>query len=184
MKPSIFISYAHEDEPEAAVGDAVKWLSFVTHYLEPAVTQGLADVWVDNLMSGGEDWDAEIKSKLCACDVFILLVSVNSLKSKYILEKEIAAIKDRQKKGEEVRCYPLLLTTTPNYALGPVRDWNIRPKNLTPFEDYPPGERKKRMSEAADEIIGIAEQLASRRSQSPDPASPPRAPSGRSPSAS
>src|SRR5271166_5700946 len=52
-KPSIFISYAHEDEPETATGDSVKWLSFVTLYLLPAVTQGMADVWVDNLMRGG-----------------------------------------------------------------------------------------------------------------------------------
>jgi hypothetical protein len=52
-KPSIFISYAHEDEPETIVGDGVKWLTFVTGYLEPAATQGLADLWVDNLMPGG-----------------------------------------------------------------------------------------------------------------------------------
>ena len=84
-KPSIFISYAHEDELETIVGEAVKWLSFVTRYLEPAGAQGMADLWVDNLMSGGEEWDREIKQKLEACDVFILLVSPNSLKSKYIL---------------------------------------------------------------------------------------------------
>jgi hypothetical protein len=128
MKPSIFISYAHEDEPETAVGDEVKWLSFVAGYLDPAVTQGLADLWVDNLMRGGEAWDAEIKATLEACDVFILLVSRHSLASTYILSTEIATIKQRQQNNEDVHGYPLLLTATPGYALDPVRDWNIRPK--------------------------------------------------------
>ena len=119
-KPSIFISYAHEDEPETPSGNSVKWLSFVTGYLEPAVTQDLADLWVDNLMRGGDDWDREIKQTLDACDVFILLVSRHSLASKYILKTEIATIRRRQQNKEDVRCYPLLLTTTPNYALDPV----------------------------------------------------------------
>jgi hypothetical protein len=34
-KPSIFISYAHEGEPETPSGDSVEWLSFVTGYLSP-----------------------------------------------------------------------------------------------------------------------------------------------------
>jgi hypothetical protein len=171
-KPSIFISYAHEDEPETPSGDSVKWLSFVTGYLEPAVTQGLADLWVDNLMRGGDDWDREIKQTLEACDVFILLVSRHSLASKYILKTEIETIKQRQQNKEDVRCYPLLLTTTPKYALDPVRDWNIRPKNLKPFSDYPQSERERHMSDAADEIIEIAAEIARRKARQP-PAPPP-----------
>jgi TIR domain len=154
-KPSIFISYAHEDEPEKPSGDSVKWLSFVTGYLEPAVTQGLADLWVDNLMRGSDDWDREIKQTLEACDVFILLVSRHSLASKYILKTEIATIRLRQQNKEDVRCYPLLLTTTPKYALDPVRDWNIRPKNLKPFSDYSQSERERHMSDAADESLRL-----------------------------
>jgi len=174
-KPSIFISYAHEDEPETVVGDAVKWLSFVTGYLEPAVTQGLADLWVDNLMRGGDDWDREIKQKLEACDVFILLVSRHSLASKYILKTEIATIRQRQQNKEDVHGYPLLLTTTPSYALDPVRDWNIRPPNLKPFGSYPPGEREEQMAKAVDEIVGIAAEIARRKAWQP-PAAPPSPP--------
>jgi NB-ARC domain/TIR domain len=171
-KPSIFISYAHEDEPEAVVGDAMKWLSFVTGYLEPAVTQGLADLWIDNLMRGGDYWDREIK-KLEACDVFILLVSRHSLASPYILKTEIATIKQRQQNKEDVHGYPLLLTTTPKYALDPVRDWNIRPPNLKPFGSYPPAEREEQMAKAADEIIGIAAEIAQRKARQPSPPPPP-----------
>ncbi len=174
-KPSIFISYAHEDEPETLSGNSVKWLTFVTGYLEPAVTQDMADLWVDNLMRGGDDWDREIKQTLEACDVFILLVSRHSLASKYILKTEIETIKQRQQNKEDVRCYPLLLTTTPKYALDPVRDWNIRPKNLKPFSDYPQSERERHMSDAADEIIEIAAEIARRKARQP-PAPPPLPP--------
>jgi hypothetical protein len=36
-KPLIVISYAHADEPEHPAADEVKWLSFVTGYLRPAI---------------------------------------------------------------------------------------------------------------------------------------------------
>jgi len=126
-------------------------VAVVRHRLPPgAVSQGLADVWFDNLLRGGDPWDQEIKQKLQACDVFVLLVSRHALASKYILDTEIAIIKERQKNREEVHCNPLLLTTTPSYALDPVRDWNIRPPNLRPFGSYPPDERDQHMLDAAE----------------------------------
>jgi len=179
IKPSIFISYAHMDEPGTAALDAVQWLSFVIGYLRPADAQGKIEVWVDDVLRGGDDWDLEINRKLKACDVFILLVSRHSLASEYILKTEIEAIRKRQENGEDVRCYPLLLTTTPKYALDPVRDWNIRPKNLEPLSSYPQSERERQMSAAADEIIEIAKEIASHKSIAPEPPPPaPVAPAG------
>jgi len=42
-KPLIVISYAHADEPERPAEGKVKWLSFVTGYLRPAVQQSEVD---------------------------------------------------------------------------------------------------------------------------------------------
>jgi hypothetical protein len=39
-KPLIIISYAHADEPDHPAEGQVKWLSFVTSYLKPAVKAG------------------------------------------------------------------------------------------------------------------------------------------------
>ena len=146
-KPSIFISYAHEDQPEQAAADKVQWRSYVIGYLQPAVSQGVADVWFDNLLRGGDPWDQEIKPGLrrlhparfapCAG------VQIHS-------RHRDAIIKERQKNREEVHCYPLLLTTTPSYALDPVRDWIIRPPNLRPFGSYPPDERDQHTLDAAE----------------------------------
>ncbi len=43
-KPLIVISYAHEDEPEKPAEGEVKWLSFVTGYLQPAIKHGVGDL--------------------------------------------------------------------------------------------------------------------------------------------
>ena len=181
-KPIIFISYAHADEPEKPAEGEVKWLSFVTGYLRPAVKHGAVELWVDRLMPGGADVDPEIERKLRACDIFILLVSRHSLSSDYIADKEIAIIRERQAKGEDVHFYPLMLTPTPKIALKLVRDKNLRPRDGKPFSDYSINERYRHMSEAADEIAEIATQIAARSSgprpeasSPPPPSSPPTA---------
>ena len=161
-KPLIVISYAHEDEPEKPAEGEVKWLSFVTGYLRPAIKHGAVDLWIDRLMPGGADWEREIEQKLRACDIFILLVSRHSLSSDYVVDKEIAIIRERQAKGEAVHFYPLVLTPTPKIALDLVRDKNLRPRDGKPFSDYSMNERYRHMSEAADEIAAIAAELAGR----------------------
>ena len=159
-KPLIVISYAHEDEPEKPAEGEVKWLSFVTGYLRPAIKHGAVDLWIDRLMPGGADWEREIEQKLRACDIFILLVSRHSLSSDYVVDKEIAIIRERQAKGEDVHFYPLVLTPTPKIALDLVRDKNLRPRDGKPLSDYSLNERYRQMSDAADEIAGITERLA------------------------
>jgi hypothetical protein len=98
-KPLIVISYAHADEPEHPAEGEVKWLSFVTGYLRPAIKHGAVDLWLDRLMPGGADWGPEIDQKFRACDIFMLLVSRHSLSSDYVVDEEITIIRERQAKG-------------------------------------------------------------------------------------
>src|SRR5271163_3174385 len=111
-KPILFISYSHLDEPEDPGEGEVRWLSFVVGHLRPAKKHGAVEIWLDRLMEGGADWSQEIERKLRACDVFILLVSNNAMASSYIVDKEIAVVRERQANGEAVRFYPLVLTPT------------------------------------------------------------------------
>ena len=175
-KPIIFIGYAHADEPEKPAEGEVKWLSFVIGYLRPALKHGAVDLWIDRLMPGGADWEREIERKLRACDIFILLVSRHSLSSDYVVDKEIAIIRERQAKGEAVHFYPLVLTPTPKIALDRVRDKNLRPRDGKPFSDYSLNERYRHMSEAADEIAEIATEITGRKSagSATPPSAPPR----------
>ena len=101
-KPLIFISYAHADEPEHPAEGEVKWLSFVTGYLRPAIKHLAVDLWTDWRIPGGADWEREVEQKLRACDVFLVLVSTHSLSSDYIVDKEIPIIRERQAKGEDL----------------------------------------------------------------------------------
>jgi|SRR5208337_911579 len=166
-RPIIFISYAHADEPEKPADGEIKWLSFVTGYLRPAEKEGAVEVWTDRLMHGGDDWSPEIESNLRACDIFVLLVSPNSTGSDYIVDKEMAIIRERQASGEYVHFYPLLLTPTPKSGLDMVRDKNLRPRDGKPFSSYSFGDRQQQMSDAADEIVRIAAEIAARKTSSP-----------------
>ncbi len=162
-KPVIFISYSHKDEPEHPRDGEIQWLSFVRTFLQPAVKHGVFDLWVDQHMSGGTDWDPEIENKLRACDIFILLVSANSMASDYIIDKEIAIIRERQAKGEPVHFYPLLLTPTPKAGLDKVKDKNLRPRDAKPFSGYSWHDRAQHMTDAADEIAALVEKIAERK---------------------
>jgi hypothetical protein len=162
-KPIIFISYSHKDEPEHPRGDEIQWLSFVRTYLQPAVKHGVFDLWVDRHMPGGADWGPEIEQKLRECDVFILLVSANSMASNYIVDKEIAVVRERQARGEPLHFYPLLLTPTPKAGLDKVNDKNLRPRDAKPLSGYPPHDRAQHMTEAANEIAEIVEKISYRK---------------------
>jgi hypothetical protein len=162
-KPVIFISYSHKDEPDHPRDGEVKWRTFVTDYLQPAVKFGIVDIWVDQHLKGGDDLDPEIERKLNACDIFILLVSAHSMASNYIVDKEFAITRKRQAKGEEVHLYPLLLTPTPKVALNILKDKVIRPKDAKPLSSFPLNERIEIMTGIADEIGDIAGQIAERK---------------------
>jgi hypothetical protein len=166
-KPLIVISYAHADEPDQPAEGEVKWLSFVTGYLRPAIKHGAVDLWLDRLMPLGANWEPEIEKKFRACDIFILLVSRHSLSSNYVVDKEIPIIRARQANGEAVHFYPLVLTPTPKAGLRLVSDKNLRPRDGKPLSDYPLHERYRHMAEAADEIAEIAAEIQSRKTLAP-----------------
>jgi tetratricopeptide (TPR) repeat protein len=162
--PTIFISYSHKDEPEHPRDGEVQWLSFVRTYLQPAVKHGVFSLWDDRHMTGGEDWDPEIERNLRECDIFILLVSAHAMASNYIIDKEIALIRERQARGAPVHFYPLLLTPTPKAGLEKVKDKNLRPRDGKPFSGYSAHDRQLHMSQAADEIAEIAKRIVKQKS--------------------
>jgi hypothetical protein len=163
QKPIIFISYAHADEPERSRGEEVQWLSFVMKFLRPAVKNGEFTMWVDRQMhGGGAEWDTEIERNLRACDIFVLLVSPNSMGSD-VIEHELQVVRRRLAAGDDLYFYPLLVEPTPKAALDMVRNFNLRPRDARPFSGYPLHERYQHMSDAADEIAAIATEIGSRK---------------------
>ena len=162
-KPLIFISYAHLDEPEKPRGEEVAWLTFVMKFLRPAVKSGEFAVWDDRQMPGGMKWNPEIERNLRACDIFVLLVSANSMSSNYIIDKELEIARERQAAGDGLHIYPLLIEPTPKAGLDRVRDFNLRPRDAKPLQSYSLAERNQHMTDAADEIAAIAAEIAARK---------------------
>src|SRR5271166_3517484 len=162
-KPLIFISDAHLDEPEKPRGEEVAWLTFVMKFLRPAAKSGEFTVWDDRQMSGGIRWNPEIERNLRACDIFVLLVSANSMSSNYIIDKELEIARERQAAGDGLHIYPLVIEPTPKAGLDRVRDFNLRPRDAKPFQSYSLADRNQHMSDAADEIAAIAAQIAARK---------------------
>lgn len=166
-KPVIFISYSHRDEPEKPADGELAWLSYVQSFLAPAVKNGVFELWVDRSMEGGADWDPEIERKLRDCDIFVLLVSRHSLASDYIIDREIAIIREREGNGDAVHFYPIVLTPTPTAGRDKVTDKNLRPRDGKPLSGFPQNDRDQHMAGIADEIAAITERIAGSRKPAP-----------------
>jgi hypothetical protein len=99
-KPIIFISYSHKDEPERTPEGEIYWLSEIQSYLAPAAN-GIFQLWTDEDMAGGADWESDIKAKLAVCNICVLLVSRHALASKYVIEVEIETIRSAATAGPQ-----------------------------------------------------------------------------------
>jgi len=172
-KPVIFISYSHKDEPERAPEGDIHWLTEILSYLASAAN-GVIQLWSDEDMAGGADWEREIKAKLANCDICILFVSRHSLASKYVIDVEIETILERQRNGDDVQIYPIALSPIPQTALpASLAALNIRPGLDKPLSGFSRHERGVAISKIADEIVGL---LGKRAAAVGTPTAPPYKP--------
>jgi hypothetical protein len=161
VKPVIFISYSHRDEPERPGPNEECWLTFVQSHLQPAVKHGIYDLWVDEDIPGGGAWREDITKKLDECDVCVLLVSRHSLASDFIIDVEIETLRNRREKGE-VEIFPIVLTPCAVQTAPWIREINLRPPNGRPLSDFRVNERHKQMALIAAEIAALAERMTRR----------------------
>jgi hypothetical protein len=79
-RAGVFISYAHDDEPE--------WIDTLLRHLVSIVRSGIT-VWTDRDIKPGARWHEEIQSALARAKVAVLLVSQKFLSSQYISNQEL-----------------------------------------------------------------------------------------------
>jgi tetratricopeptide (TPR) repeat protein len=157
-QPVIFISYSQKDEPAHRRPDGVQWLSFVQSYLQPAIKNGIFELQSDEDIAGGMDWRAEIEQKLRQCDLFLLLVSTNSMAS-VAVDEELSIVRERRARGETVHFVPLLLSPTPKLALSKLGDYQFWPRDMKPLSGLSSHERNLTMAQLADEIALLVSSL-------------------------
>ena len=84
----VFVSYAHADHKCCE--------KFLTHVGALKFDPGLV-FWHDKSILAGSRWTDEIAKNIEASSIFLLLFTPQFLKSTYILETEIPAIKEKRK---------------------------------------------------------------------------------------
>src|SRR5690242_5351314 len=92
QKPlKVFLSYSHDDDP--------KLCQELKNQLQALYDDDIIQLWDDRIISGGQDWDREIKSKLNDCHLFIPLTSASFNASGYIRGIEMATAWQRHTAG-------------------------------------------------------------------------------------
>lgn len=95
----IFVSYAHLDEKpkqsRAWFGEGYPnaFIKYLRTFLRPLFRQDADDyVFFDaERLKKETEWEPAIENALAQCDLFVFLVSVHSLSSKYCMQKELSA---------------------------------------------------------------------------------------------
>jgi predicted ATPase len=88
---------------------------------------GLLDLWDDQRIATGDNWEEEIQAAMDAAAIAVFLVSSSFLTSKFILGKEVPYLLQRQsEKG--LRIYPIIIKPCAWQTVGWLRSWQSRPK--------------------------------------------------------
>ena len=93
---TLFISYSHTDQQ--AFADLMK-------YLRPLETQGLVDIWSDDLIKPSEEWEKSIRSALDRSEAALLLVSQEFLVSEFVNEVELPYLLRRAEQNQTFRIF-------------------------------------------------------------------------------
>jgi hypothetical protein len=144
-RPVVFISYSHKDEAEKE--------QLVSH-LKVLESAGLIELWVDDRIAGGADWEAEIKQAIAQARVAILLISANFLTSDFILGKEVPAFLERRK-SEGLTVFPVIAKACTWNAFDWLARMNVRPKNARPIWSGSDSQIDEDLSAIAKEVVDV-----------------------------
>ena len=114
----LFVSYSHEN---------IVWSKRLMPVLKVKANVAGLRPWHDTELKAGDIWDKEIRAELKRMDIFLCLVSMQFLASRYIQEVEVPEALRRQKKGE-IEIVPL--------SLYPI-DWDADCPALKKFNPLP-----------------------------------------------
>ncbi|HSS77041.1 MAG TPA: TIR domain-containing protein [Thermoanaerobaculia bacterium] len=122
-RPTVFISYSHVDET---------WKDRVVTHLKVLEPEGVLDIWHDRHIAAGDDWLAKIQAAMDRAAVAVLLISADSLGSKFILENEVPYLLERQT-SHGTRIIPLIVRPCPWSSVSWLSALQCRPKDGQPL---------------------------------------------------
>lgn len=147
--PTVFVSYSHHDEQEK---DALLRHLGILHH------NGLIELWNDDRIGAGADWEKEISQAMERANVAILLISVNFLNSDFILRKEIPKLLARRQ-NEGLIVFPIIAKACVWRKVAWLTKMNVRPKNGKPVWSDHGGHVDDDLAAIAEEVADIVERI-------------------------
>lgn len=138
----IFVSYAHADK---------KRLSDIQTHFAPLETEHHIELWTDQAIPAGSDWEPTLLKQLGTADAAILLVSPGFLASSFIQSVEIPKLLERRQR-HGVPVWPLIIEPC-SWKLVPwLKTMQLRPAEAQPLWSMPKPKRQKTLSAFVNEI--------------------------------
>jgi TIR domain len=139
-KPTVFLSYSHEDE---------KWKDELRDQL--AVMEELLAVWDDRQIDGGDTWWDKIRAAMDGAEVAVCLISADYLNSDFCKKEEIPyLLKRRSQQG--MRLLPVLVRPCPYQYVSWLQAVDLLPKDRRPIAGFTATKRERAFSEIAESI--------------------------------
>jgi hypothetical protein len=141
----VFVSYSHEDR---------EWLRRLLVLLEPVVRNRRLQVWADEYIPAGDDWQRTIGGAVDRAAVGLLLVSGDFLASRFVIETELPALIERGVRLAPVLVHHCLWKHEPQLA---GVQWAHDPGRDGPLDADADreGERDRRLVQICEKLIEL-----------------------------
>jgi tetratricopeptide (TPR) repeat protein len=162
--PTVFISYSHKDEV---------WKDRLVTHLGVLEHQGLLQTWNDRNIGAGDEWFEEIRKGMDTAKVAVLLISANSLTSRFILHTEIPRLLERRE-SEGMTVFPVICKDSLWQEIPWLSKLQARPRDGRALASFRGNPLDAELAKIAKEILGIVRNGAtgSLPPQKPDPPKP------------
>ncbi|MGB8261190.1 MAG: TIR domain-containing protein [Terracidiphilus sp.] len=94
----VFVSYSHKD---------AEWLDSLLNEFQPAVRNGLVDLWMDRGIEPSDPWRQMIYAGMDSARAAILLISPNFFASKFIMDEELPRLRASEAQGLRIFWIPV-----------------------------------------------------------------------------
>jgi hypothetical protein len=121
--PTVFISYSRKDERQK---------DQLLSHLKVLKQTGIIDLWSDDRIGAGADWEQEINRAMARASVAILLISANFLSSDFVLRTEVNKLLDRHH-HEGLIIFPVIAKPCAWKTIGWLTRLQVVPKHGKPI---------------------------------------------------
>jgi len=151
-KPTVFISYSHEDEA---------WKDRLVTHLGVLQSQGLLDLWDDRRIGAGEDWEREIEKAMATASAAVLLVSADFLTSAFILGEEVPRLLERRDRDKEsLRIFPVIVKPCAWKQVKWLARMQVRPQDGRPLSAGDEHRIDADLAAIAEEVAAIMDLIS------------------------